>query len=306
MLPSHRVLLVGERGVILYGPKDSGVNREISVAWEAKDFSEKLVHAFGSGAQPVVLLLNDASHTYRKEENISPADCQKSLEKAFPDVFARAWMETGRSGAGTGSYLLVALPESWRFNRLGDALSAAHAHVMGCGVLPIESIGLVNTLAKKLFAKEKKKSRWAALVGQHETGGLRQVVTKDGLLALTRITPVMDKEIKGEAWAANMVQEFKATQGYLKRFGLEEKDGLDLVVVCGAAEKKLIGPWDVPGTRMRCVTLKEALKLLGCRAPRKEDNHFADALHAAWAERSDTLTLPIQMPFLDTEGMMRH
>lgn len=306
MLPSHRVLLVGETGVILYGPKESGVDRKVSVTWSAPDFHQKLAKAIGGADQPVVVLLNDASHTYRREDNISPADCQKSLEKAFPDVYARAWMETERSGAGTGTYLLVALPESAQMNRLGNALSMAHAHVMGCGVLPIESIGLVNTLAKKLFGKEKKKSRWAALVGQHEMGGLRQVVTKDGYLRLTRITPVMDNEIKGEAWAANMVREFKATQGYLKRFGFEEEEGLDLVVICGTAEKKLIGPWDAPGTRLRCVTLGEALKVLGCRAQRKEDNHFADALHAAWAERSDTLTLPIQMPFLDTDGMVRH
>lgn len=306
MLPSHRVLLVGETGVILYAPKDSGVDREISVLWAAPDFNQKLAKAFGGAGQPVVVLLNDAGHTYRREDNISPADCQKKLETAFPDVYARAWMETERSGSGTGTYLLVALPESAQMNRLGNALSMAHAHVMGCGVLPIESIGLVDMLAKKLFSKEKKKSRWHALVGQHETGGLRQVVTQDGCLRLTRITPVMDKEIKGEAWAANMVQEFKATLAYLRRFGFEDEEGLDLVVVCGAAEKKLIGPWDVPGTRMRCVTLAEALKVLGCRAPKKEDNHFSDALHATWSERSDTLTLPIQMPFLDTEGMVRH
>jgi hypothetical protein len=306
MLQPHRVLLVGETGVILYAPKVSGVNREVSVAWAAPDFNQKLAKAFGSADQPVVVLLNDAGHTYRREDNISPADCQKKLETAFPDVYARAWMETERRGSGAGSYLLVALPESAQMNRLGNALSMAHARVVGCGVLPIESTGLVNTLAKKVFGREKKKSRWAALVGQHETGGLRQVVTKDGLLALTRITPVMDKEIKGEAWSANMVREFKATQAYLRRFGFEDEEGLDLVVVCGTAEKKLIGPWDVPGTRMRCVTLGEALKLLGCRAEKKEDNHFADALHAAWAERSDTLTLPIQMPFLDTDGMVRH
>lgn len=63
-----------------------------------------------------------------------------------------------------------------------------------------------------------------------------------------------------------MVRDFKATQAYLRCFGFEDKEGLDLVVVCGTVEKKLTGPWDVP----------------------------------------DTLTLPIQMPFLDPEGMVRH
>ncbi len=297
---THRVLLVGETGVILYTPAETGAGRALSVNWDAPDFERRVSVACIQSAtpSPIAVLFNNGDQSYRKEENIAAGGRQTKLEAAFPaEQFpARASMEiAGARKADGKSYLLVALQGGEHMVRLADALK--DAPVMGCGVLPIESTGLVDALADKLFGAEKR-GRWAMLVGQHETGGLRQVVTRDGVLALTRLIPAEEPERAGRNWGDFAAREARATHRYLAAFGLQEADGFDVMIVCGAEEARLFSADIPPGTRRRCLTQGEALTLLGCRPSGHENDHFADDLHALWTERRDALTLSIPVPDL--------
>lgn len=299
MLPTHRLLLVGEQGVILYAPEADGVHRALSIGWEAHDFGARLAQACAGEAapQPMTILFNDGGSSYRREENVSMSECRKKLDAAFPRAQfpARALLEV----PAEGSCLLVAMPADARFDMLGRALSDAHVRIDSCGVLPVESTGLVNALADKVFGGGRK-SRWASLIGQHETGGLREVVTRDGNLALTRLIPLEEGQRHGAGWAAAVAKEFRLTKDYLVRFGYAEKDGLDVMVVCGKPEARLLASEKLPATRLRCLTLAESLSLLGHGSGARNGGDFADDLHAAWAEHQDRLTMPIP-----TQELMR-
>ena len=292
MLATHQVLLVGEEGVILYAPADKGLHRTLSLRWTQQDITAQVTEAVaGRGKQPVVLLFNHADQTYRREENVSAAECQKKFEDALPG--ARFPGRAVMADAGVaGSYLMVALPPHERMDVLRGAL--AGAQVAGCGVLPVESVGLVGALAAKAFGGSKR-HRWAALMGQHEMGGLRQVVTHDGILALTRLTPVDEDALHGQRWADNAAEEFRVTANYLARFGYREQEGLDLVVTCGADEMRGLQARALAATRVRCMTPEESLKLLDCHVSGLGENRFADDLHAAWVEHRHKLILPIPM-----------
>ncbi len=313
---NRRVLLVGGEGVVLYGPASKGIDRETSISWEVPNFDQQLVEALGGKNQnkSVVVIFDGADQTYRKEENIpklSPFDrprfVKRKLEVAFPSYPIRASLAVqppklkGKAAKGAQkelpSYLFVALPETDQLDRIGGAMFEAGVPVAGFGLLPLESTGLVNELSDKVFGGEGvKKSRWAVLIGQHETGGLRQVVIKDGNLALTRLTPTSEAGVSGTGWVEEVTREFKATLTYISRFGYSNDDGLDVIVVCGDVEKQFFDQKAIPVTNFRCINLTEALKYIGVRAFGREKDNFADALHAAWVGRKPTLKLAVRIP----------
>lgn len=311
------MLMVGGEGVTLYGPSSRfGMERETSISWEVPNFEEQLAEALAEKGvgRAVTVLFDGNDQTYRKEDNIpklSPIDrpryVKRKLELAFPAYPIRASLEIkpakkkfGRAPANkpAPSYLFVALPETEQVDRVSAAMLDAGVPIGGFGLLPVESSGLVSELAEKVFAGKAKKSRWALLVGQHETGGLRQVVVKDGNLALTRLTPTSDAGPGGPGWVEDAVREFKATTNYISRFGYSSEDGLDVMIICGDIEKQFFKPAELGVSHFQCLNLNEAMRHIGVKASGNEKNNFADALHAAWISKNGRLKLPVRVPSL--------
>lgn len=309
-------MLVGGEGVVLYGPAGKGVMRETSISWEVPNFDQQLAEALGQRNQgkSLVILFDGADQTYRKVEDIpklSPIDrprfVKRKLELAFPTYPIRASLEIkppkkkfGMAAPGgpkpTPNYLFVALPETDQLDRIGNCIYEAGVPIGGFGLLPLESSGLVDELSTKLFADKGKKSRWAVLIGQHETGGLRQVVVKDGNLALTRLTPTSEAGTSGDGWVEEVTREFKATLTYISRFGYDTDDGLDVVIVCGDVEKQFFDPSSLPVTNFQCINAGDALNLLGAKSFGFDKTNFADSLHAAWTGRKSGLKLSVKVP----------
>lgn len=316
-----RVLMVGGEGVVLYSPSGkSGMERELSVAWDVPDFEDQLTEGLSrGGGKSLVILFDGADQTYRREENIpklSPIDrprfVKRKLELAFPSYPIRASMEVksgggkkkkGLSLGGGGqksapAYLFVALPETEQVDRVSAAVMEAGIGVSGFGLLPTESSSLVSELSEKVFAGAGRRSRWALLVGQNETGGLRQVVVKDGNLALTRLTPASDAGTSGPGWVEDVIREFKATMTYISRFGYTPEDGLDVMIVCGDIEKEFFSGQDIGVQHFKCMNPGEALRHIGVRSFGLEKSNFADPVHAAWVGKKRSLRLPVRVPSL--------
>ncbi len=312
-----RVLMVGGEGVVLYAPLGKGIERETAISWEVPNFDEQLVEALDSKnrGKSVLVLFDGADQTYRKEENIpklSPIDrprfVKRKLELAFPSYPIRASLEIKPAKVkkqfitlkaakeDARSYLFVALPDTDQLDRIGNALYETGVPVSGFGLLPLESTGMVAELAEKVFAGQGKHSRWAVVIGQHETGGLRQVVVKDGNLALTRLTPTSEAGTSGTGWVDEVTREFKATLTYISRFGYTDADGLDVVVICGDVEKQFFDPKSLPVTHFQCINAGEALRHLGAKSFGFEKTNFADAVHAAWAGKKGGLKLAVRVP----------
>jgi hypothetical protein len=160
--------------------------------------------------------------------------------------------------------------------------------------LPIESSDMVKALAEKSMKREKTKSRWAVMIGQHMGGGLRQVITRDGQLAMTRMTPVTDLESNPEAWVNEVNQEFKATISYLSRFGYSPDDGTEVfVITTPSAGQELQSQIDLP-CNFTHYTVNEAAEVLGFKIGPQADQYHADPLHAAWAARKSRFILPME------------
>ncbi len=312
---NKRVLLLGSDGVVIYGPSGSGVEREASLAWDMPNFDDMLVEALGkqNANKPVIVLFDGADQTYRKEENIPklsavdrPRFVKRKLELAFPNYPIRASLEIKppkgkglQRSSGPSSYLFVALPETDQIDRIGRAILESGVPIGGFGLLPAESVGLAPALAEKIYSGEPGGvGRWTVLIGQHETGGLRQIVIKDGNLALTRLTPVAEGGVSGAAWAEEVTREFRATMTYISRYGFNPDEGIDVIVISDDISRQFFDAATLGVKRLRCISVTDALKLLGAKSFGLEKTNFADGLHAAWISKKRALRLPNRVPSL--------
>lgn len=309
-----RVLLLGGDGIVIYGPTSSGVEREASLPWDLPNFDQQLVEVLSrQNNRPVMVLFDGADQTYRKEDNIPKLSAfdrsrfvKRKLNLAFPNYPIRASLEVRPpkvKGLGAvkmaPSYLFVALPETDQIDRVARGMLESGAPVGGFGLLPAESAGLVSTLAEKIFAGEgRAPSRWSVLIGQHETGGLRQVVVKDGNLALTRLTPTAEGGVSGAAWAEEVIREFRATMTYISRFGYSPDDGIDVVIVSDEISRQFFSAAELGIERFRCIAVNDALKLISAKSFGLEKTNYADGLHAAWSAKKRQLRLPIRVSSL--------
>lgn len=298
--------MVGSEGVALFGPTARGIEREAAISWEVPNFDEQLVEALGeqNRGDPVLILFDGADQTYRKEENIPKLSSfdraryiKRKLDQAFPSYPVRA-STLIKPKDENPFYLFVALPETDRLDRIADDMLEAGVPISGFGLLPAESVGLVSALSAKVFGGGVRKSGWAVLIDQHETGGLRQVVVKNGNLALTRITPTSEAGVHGPGWADEVMREFRATLTYIARFGYTAEEGLDVIVICGNIEKQFFNDKSLPVTNFRCLTTMEALEAVGAKGVSLGETNFGDAIHALWAARKTKLSIPITVPSL--------
>ncbi len=283
------------------------------MAWDENLFQDIVrdILVRDCGKKPVVILNDMVEQHYRKERlpKVSVMDkasvLQRRLQIAFPSYPIRAALESkqktvtsvdkvaGAQNKG-GLYLFAAIAASEQFNKTMAAVRNSHVSIAGFGLLPIESSAMVSTLAKKLGGEERGKTHWTVFVGQHQNGGLRQVITRNGELALTRMTAITNQDGDAGVWARDVVGELKSTMSYLSRFGYGANDVLDIIIVSEAdAAKHLKAMIEIP-CRLHLVLAQEAAHSLGIKLGNQENQRYADAIHAAWSASKPKLILPMK------------
>ncbi len=309
MSPNRTVLLIGDESLYIYSVTARATRFIDAVAWGADDFARTVERLLRKecGGKPV-LILNDMTDQYFKGgqrlPNVGMMDRQnvlrRKLQVAFPNYPIRGALQIKQkkgARAATGGdkaasarvsgdlYLFAGVPMAEPLVKTFEAVKTSMVAVAGFTLLPVEASDMVRALSVKLAGKERRPSEWAIFIGQHQSGALRQVVTRNGQLAMTRITSVVSADGDHEAWALDVYQEFKATLGYLSRYGYSGEDSTDLMVVAtpeaGDALERMI---DLP-CHYSSFTANEAARLLGMTIGVQENPGLADALHAAWCGR---------------------
>lgn len=309
--PTRCVLLIGDEALYVFNVGAGAVKLIASISWQAEKFDETVVELIRKecGGKSV-LILNDMTDQHFKGGQRLPKVgimdranvLARKLQVAFPSYAIRGSLEMEQAkdavsaDGQTGKvYLFAGVNMSEPVSRTMQVAKNSLSTISGFYLLPIELSDMVKTLAEKLTAKGRPVARWVIFMGQHHSGALRQVITRDGQLAMTRMTPVADNAAADPAaWAQDVFQEFKATIGYLSRFGFVPEDGLEVILVsqpvAGEAFGKLL---DVP-CHYSTFTAPEAARELGMTIGLQENPHYADVLHAAWVGRKSRFILPMQ------------
>lgn len=314
LAPARCVLLIGDEALYIFDSGGGKTRLLDTVPWTGKDFEEAVAEIIRRECKgKPVLLLNDMTDQHfkggQRMPKVGPMDkasvLARKLSAAFPNYPIRGALPVKdklsrsaalKANASGGMYLFAAVPMSEPVSKTLSAAKQSLASIAGFALLPIESSDMVKALADKAMKREKVKSRWAVMIGQHMGGGLRQVITRDGQLAMTRMTPVTDLQADPKAWVNEVAQEFKATISYLSRFGYTAEEGTEVFVIAtpsvGEELRDLI---DVP-CNYTSYTVTEAAEALGFRIGPQDDQYHADPLHAAWSARKSRFILPMEAP----------
>ncbi len=307
LTPARAVLLIGDEALYVYNVTHSAVKLVDSIPWETDDFEDIVVGLIRKdcGGKPV-LVLNDMTDQHFKGGQRLPRVgvmdkgrvLKRKLQVAFPNYPIRGAIpiqgKGGKDAKGAaGLYLFAAVPASEQIVKTLEAVRQSMVSIAGFVLLPVEASDMVRTMSEKIAGKGGRSSRWAVFIGQHHNGALRQVIVRDGQLAMTRMTPVSDSDSDAAAWAQEINQEFKATISYLSRFGYSSEESTDVIVIAnrdaGEALEKLI---DIP-CNFHTFSASEAARMLGTSIGLQDDARYADPLHAAWAGRKAKFILPM-------------
>lgn len=253
------------------------------------------------GKKPVVILNDMVEQHYRKEKlpKTSVMDkgaiIKRRLSVAFPNYPIRSALKikSEDKAAGVSNYLFAAIPQSDAYKKMVEAVRLSGASIVGLYLLPIEGATMVRTLAQKQSKKYKTRSQWTIFVGQHHGGGLRQIVTKGGDLALTRMTPVVDTDVESEVWVKEVASELQSTMSYLARFGYKQEDGLDIFVVANENAQELLEKSIDISSNLYCLNASEVGSLIGSSIGKQDDLRYADPLYASWVGKQRKFVLPM-------------
>lgn len=177
---------------------------------------------------------------------------KRRLSMCFPYAAASAALALGKNDelkdineSKKQKYLFAALPNSAEWQFWQDFIEKTGAKPLSLSLLPLEGVLLVERLHKILaehgeFKAESidenknivEKGAWRLLICPQETGGLRQIITHNGELILTRNTP-LDDDICNDSQKlfAEIKVEIIATETYLKRLDYNASDGLDIIII---------------------------------------------------------------------------
>lgn len=319
--PNRTVLLIADDALYVYATGASGVRLVEVVSWETENFETNVagIIAKDCGGKPVLILNDMVEQHYRKERilrkgvNIMDKSSmvRRKLMVAFPNYPIRAAYalkekapKAGKRGAAE-IYIFAAIAETKQYTRTIAAVNQSLASIAGFCLLPVESSDMVKALQAKIASKGQQKSQWVLFMGQHRHGGLRQIVIKNGELALTRITPVMDSDQDAGAWAGEVYQEFNATMSYLSRFGFQPEDGLHIITVANNSGGEALQSMIDDGYTFTSMTSAEAARALNLPLGAQDDYRYADCLHAAWAGRKSKFILPMKSQKIDNVSKPR-
>lgn len=319
LAPSRTVLMISDEALLIYSVNSRGVKFIEAVPWSADDFEESVsvTIAKDCGGKPVLILNDMVEQHYRKEKvpRVSVLDKQnivkRKLQVAFPNYPVRAALplkekiqKTDKS-LGGDIYIFAAVPASDAFSKTMAAVHLSLAPVAGFCLLPVESSDMIKKLSDKLTPKDQGKAQWTIFMGQHQSGGLRQIVIRNGELALTRMTPIVETDDDPVLWAKDVHQEFQATMSYLSRFGFDPSDGLNVILISEPGTGDMVSELIEAPCNFHSVTSDEASDLLKLNTGAQDTVYHAGAMHIAWIGRKSRFILPMKAEQIDRVSQPR-
>lgn len=297
---SEFVLSIGDDNVVLIRLAD----KRIANAWLASPdpatAHEELGEALAEDTKGRVSVIVDTLDQAFKEEEIPKVnilDRRKILSRhitmAFPGQSMRGARLLGAGDKGnTLLYEFASVPLDGRIPGWIEFYESLPNEKGGVYAIASENVDIIQALAPKEPPSESdvkepaqapSSNHWRHLIGINVTGGLRQIISKNGRLSLTRLTQAPPPDTPPDEFADMIIRDFKATITYLRRLGYTVGDPLDLIVLTTSANRDAMERLEWTGTRsVTLLTPYEAGAMLGLGAIGPEDQASCDVLHAAW------------------------
>lgn len=290
------LLLVGDDGAMLLPPPRLSKGAPLFIESHADDRAQVLMDLIAASPRlPVILLDDTLAQDYRQEtlpEALAFFDKKKLLARRLAQHFPNAPLRAALARKA-GPQLLLGVGNEGPVPQWLARLAKLPNPSGAVALLPVESASMIGRL------RPEARKGWALLLSWQRSGGFRQIVTLDGEILFTRLTPPPPASASLDFIAASLALDVQATRDYLARFGLGEDTPLPLIAILH----------DSMHDALRAAPLEDSsdvLFLTPHEAARKLDLGFApdtgepmaDLLHLLWAGRKRRLTLPLMSRFV--------
>jgi len=316
MAKSEFVLNIGDDNVVL----TRFVDGKVANAWLASPDPAMALEELGEALAEdpkgrISAIIDTLDQSYKEEEipKVNILDRRKVLARhinmAFPGANLRGARLVKETEKKTLLYEFAAVPLDGRIPGWLEFIESLPNEKGGTHAIAPENVDIIQALTPKdALPPEEGKNSWRHLIGVNVTGGLRQIIEKNGRLSLTRLTQAPPADTPPEEFADMIIRDFKATITYIRRLGYQVGEPLDLIVLTTPENKAVLQDFTWDGARSVSVyTPFEAGVLLGLGSLGKEDQAYSDVLHAAWfaSKRKSLLPLTRAAALGDTKDDIR-
>jgi hypothetical protein len=300
MAKGEFVLSIGDDNVVL----TRLVDKKVENAWlgspDPAMAQEELGEALASDPKGrISVLIDTLDQSFKEEEmpRVGILDRRKVVARHINMAFPGANLRGARlvsEDKKTLIYEFASVPLDGRIPGWLDFVQSLPNEKGAIHAIAPENADIIRGLAPQDAPAEEGRNHWRHLIGVNATGGLRQIIEKNGRLCLTRLTQAPPPETPPHEFADMIIGDFKATITYIRRLGYQVGEPLDLVVLTTVENKAVLQEKDWDGARSVSVyTPYEAGMMLNLGSLGREDQAFADVLHAAWFASKRKSVLPL-------------
>ncbi len=261
---------------------------------------------------PISILVDVADQSYLQHSlpPVSSLNVQKMvarrLEKEFDrdDIKGAIFLNRSTTGRKDWNYLFASIRNVSPLSDWIEKLGGYPNSIEGIYLLPVETEPLVRAIKKAVEVENvATKSQWQMLVTHNKTGGLRQVVYRDGRILFTRLAQPVGGNAAGVI-AGHIEQETLNTLEYVRRMNFDDKDGLDIIIITSADVKKQLEASRFKATNLYVLTPHEVSNLLGLERATEVKDKFFDVVNLAYFGRNGKHILKLTTPLLQKTRQM--
>jgi hypothetical protein len=232
----------------------------------------------------VLVDVSDQSYLQHSLPPVSAMNVSKMvarrLEKEFDRTDIKGALPLGRSTTGRKdwNFLFLSVRNVAPLSDWLELIAELPNELVGIYLLPIETEPLVKAI-KKAVATENvaQASEWQMLVTHNKTGGLRQVVYRNGRLLFTRLAQPVGGNAPGVI-AGHIEQEILSTMEYIRRMAFDEKAGMDIFIITASEVKKQLESTRLKVANSYVLTPHEVAGQLGLVNATEPRDKFADVV----------------------------
>lgn len=279
------VLSIGDEAAVLSLFSGARLVNAWVAAPDPADGAADVLDALNTARSVPVFVLIDAFEQVFREEKVPRVNfldqrkvVDRHLQMAFPGNNLQAAMAHGADPQGNRFFLFCSVPPTEQVRGWLKALEGAKRPPRGVHMLPLESLDMLDRLTPPAAQPG---VRWRILFTFNMTGGLRQIVSKQGRIMVTRLTPPPPPDS-----AIDPVQiverDFQQTLAYVKRMGYQKGDNLDVVVLAEEPVAGAIRERDWEAHSVTVISPHDVGAVLGLGRVGQPGQPYADVIHALW------------------------
>lgn len=270
---------------------------------------------FASDTEAPIYVMVDVSDQSYLQHSLPPVSSlnlpkmiTRRLEKEFDrdDIKGAIFLNRAKTGRREWNYLFVSIRNVAPLSDWLEKLMAYPNLIAGIYLLPIESGSMLFAIKKAIEAENTAtKSQWQMLIMHNKTGGLRQIVFRDGRILFTRLAQPVGGNAAGVI-AGHIEQETLNIMEYIRRMNFEDSDTLDITIITPSDVKKQLEASRFKSTNLYVLTPYEVANFLGFEKAAEPKDKFSDVISLAFFGRNKKppvlrLTTPILEKVRQTE-----